>query len=302
MPSLLDQPSSLLPGRVVAAHGRHYLVELADGSEIACFPRGKKSLIACGDRVAVLSTAKGQGVIEAVDPRRSLLYRSDQHREKLIAANVTQMIAVLAAVPSFYEELLIRCLAAAEHQGIRALIVLNKFDLVEESARARAALEPYRALGYEVLPLIAKREVAPLRAHLQGHTSVLVGQSGMGKSTIVNALVPGAAAAVSDISAALDSGRHTTTHARLYRLDAHSALIDSPGLQEFGLGHVPLRELDRTFVEFRPLLGSCRFNDCLHRGEPDCAVAAAAERGEIRSQRLTVYRRLVEEAQRARRS
>ena len=287
---------------MVAAHGRHYLVELADGSEIACFPRGKKSLIACGDRVAVLSTAKGQGVIEAVDPRRSLLYRSDQHREKLIAANVTQMIAVLAAVPSFYEELLIRCLAAAEHQGIRALIVLNKFDLVEESARARAALEPYRALGYEVLPLIAKREVAPLRAHLQGHTSVLVGQSGMGKSTIVNALVPGAAAAVSDISAALDSGRHTTTHARLYRLDAHSALIDSPGLQEFGLGHVPLRELDRTFVEFRPLLGSCRFNDCLHRGEPDCAVAAAAERGEIRSQRLTVYRRLVEEAQRARRS
>jgi ribosome biogenesis GTPase len=182
------------------------------------------------------------------------------------------------------------------------LIVLNKFDLVEESARARAALEPYRALGYEVLPLIAKREVAPLRPHLQGHTSVLVGQSGMGKSTIVNALVPGAAAAVSDISAALDSGRHTTTHARLYRLDAHSALIDSPGLQEFGLGHVPLRELDRTFVEFRPLLGSCRFNDCLHRGEPDCAVAAAAERGEIRSQRLTVYRRLVEEAQRARRS
>lgn len=286
---------------MVAAHGRHYLVELADGSQIACFPRGKKSLIACGDRVAVLSTAKGQGVIEAVDPRRSLLYRSDEHREKLIAANVTQMIVVLAAVPSFYEELLIRCLAAAEHQGIRALIVLNKFDLVEEGARARAALEPYRALGYEVLPLIAKREVAPLRPHLQGHTSVLVGQSGMGKSTIVNALVPDAAAAVSDVSAALDSGRHTTTHARLYRLDPHSALIDSPGLQEFGLGHVPLRELDRTFVEFRPLLGSCRFKDCLHRGEPDCAVAAAAERGEIRERRLAVYRRLVEEAQRARR-
>jgi ribosome biogenesis GTPase len=298
---LADQPRSLLPGQVVAAHGRHYVVELADGREIACFPRGKKSLIACGDRVAVLPTAKGQGAIEAVDPRRSLLYRSDQHREKLIAANVTQMIVVLAAVPSFYEELLIRCLAAAEHQGIRALIVLNKFDLVEESARALAALEPYRALGYAVLPLIAKREVTPLRAHLHGHTSVLVGQSGMGKSTIINALVPGAAAAVSDISAALDSGRHTTTHARLYRLDAHNALIDSPGLQEFGLGHVPVRELDRTFVEFRPLLGRCRFNDCLHRGEPDCAVAAAAERGQITEQRLKVYRRLVDEAQRARR-
>ena len=299
--ALADQPSSLLPGQVVAVHGRHYVVELADGRRIACFPRGKKSLIACGDRVAVQPTAKDQGVIEAVDPRRSLLHRSDRHREKLIAANVTQMIVVLAAVPSFYEELLVRCLVAAEHQGMRALIVLNKFDLVAESARASAALEPYRALGYRVLPLIAAREVTPLRAHLDGHTSVLVGQSGMGKSTIVNALVPGAAAAVSDVSAALDSGRHTTTHARLYRLDAHSALIDSPGLQEFGLAHVSLRELAATFVEFRPLLGQCRFGDCLHRGEPDCALAASAGRGEIGAQRLRIYRRLVEEALAARR-
>jgi ribosome biogenesis GTPase len=296
--SLADQPRSLLPGQVVAVHGRHYLVELADGRTIGCFPRGKKSLVACGDRVGVLPTAKDQGVIEAVDPRRSLLYRSDRHREKLIAANVTQMIVVLAAVPSFYEELLSRCLAAAERQQVRALIVLNKFDLLEQSARASAALELYRALGYEVLPLIAKREVTALRAHLHGHTSVLVGQSGMGKSTIVNALVPGAQAAVSDISAALDSGRHTTTHARLYRLDAHSALIDSPGLQEFGLAHVPVRELAHTFVELRPLLGQCRFADCLHRGEPDCAVAAAAERGQISERRLQIYRRLVEEATR----
>jgi ribosome biogenesis GTPase len=295
---LADQPRSLLPGQVVAVHGRHYLVELADGRTIGCFPRGKKSLVACGDRVGVLPTAKDQGVIEAVDPRRSLLYRSDRHREKLIAANVTQMIVVLAAVPSFYEELLSRCLAAAEYQEVRALIVLNKFDLVEQSARATAALELYRALGYEVLPLIAKREVTPLRAHLHGHTSVLVGQSGMGKSTIVNALVPGAQAAVSEISAALDSGRHTTTHARLYRLDAHSALIDSPGLQEFGLAHVPVREIARTFVELRALLGQCRFGDCLHRGEPDCTVAAAAERGQVSERRLQIYRRLVEEAMR----
>ena len=148
-----------------------------------------------------------------------------------------------------------------------------------------------------MLSLIAKRDVAPLRSHLHGHTSVLVGQSGMGKSTIINALLPGAEVPVADISIALDSGRHTTTHARLYRLDADSALIDSPGLQEFGLRHVPAAELDRAFVEFRPLLGQCRFNDCRHLSEPDCAVAAACERGEIVQQRLAVYQKLVDEAQ-----
>ena len=140
--ALADQPSSLLPGQVVAVHGRHYVVELADGRRIACFPRGKKSLIACGDRVAVQPTAKDQGVIEAVDPRRSLLHRSDRHREKLIAANVTQMIVVLAAVPSFYEELLVRCLVAAEHQGMRALIVMIQWANPPSSTRWFRARRP----------------------------------------------------------------------------------------------------------------------------------------------------------------
>ena len=130
-----------------------------------------------------------------------------------------------------------------------------------------------------MLPLVAKRDVLPLRSHLAGHTSVLVGQSGMGKSTIINALLPDAGAAVSDISLALDSGRHTTTHARLYHLDADAALIDSPGMQEFGLMHLSTDDLQHAFVEFRPLLGQCRFNDCRHRGEPSCAIDAGVTRG-----------------------
>lgn len=296
-----NSPQRLLHGQVVAVHGRHYVVELAEGGTIPCFPRGKKSLVACGDRVEVVMSARDQGVIEAVDPRRSLLYRSDRYREKLIAANVTQMVIVLAVVPTFYEELLNRCLIAAEHQGIAALIVLNKFDLADRSAQAMTGLQRYADLGYAVLPLAAKRDVQPLRAHLAGHTSVLVGQSGMGKSTIINALLPGAGAAVSDISLALDSGRHTTTYARLYRLDAQAALIDSPGMQEFGLAHLNADDLQCAFVEFRPLLGQCRFNDCRHRGEPGCAIDAAVARGAIDARRVECYRKVLAELERAKR-
>ena len=142
---------------------------------------------------------------------------------------------------------------------------------------------------------------SPLRSHLAGHTSVLVGQSGMGKSTIINALLPDAGAAVSDISLALDSGRHTTTHARLYHLDADTALIDSPGMQEFGLMHLSADDLQRAFVEFEPLLGQCRFNDCRHRGEPSCAIDAAVARGEIDPRRLESYRKVLVELEHGKR-
>lgn len=279
-------------GTVVAAFGRSYLVALDAGETITCFPRGKKSEIACGDRVMVTLTAPGQGAIEAADPRSTLFYRADQHRQKLIAANVTQVVVVLAASPSYYEELLNRCLVAAEHGGIRALVVLNKFDL-EASAAALASLQLYAGLGYPVLPLVARQDVAPLRERLHGHVSVLVGQSGMGKSTIVNALLPGTNAATAEISAALDSGRHTTTHARLYRLDDESSVIDSPGMQEFGLRHLSAQDVDHAFVEFRPLLGRCRFANCRHTGEPDCALDAAVREGSVSARRLEMYRRIV---------
>jgi ribosome biogenesis GTPase len=283
-----------LGGRVVASHGRRYSVELGDGSVLECMPRGKKSEIACGDRVRIARTEAGQGVVESIDPRSTLLYRSDAYRQKLVAANVSLVVIVVAAVPTFYEDLVNRCLAAAEHGAMRALIALNKDDL-PLTGEVSAKLELYRGLGYRVETLSAKRDPSALGQLLRGHVSVLVGQSGMGKSTIINGLVSSACARVAEISTALDSGRHITTHAQLYHLDADSDLIDSPGMQEFGLYHLSSEELAAAFVEFRPWLGSCRFRDCRHLAEPGCAVSDAAGRGEIPERRLSSYRRLVQE-------
>lgn len=281
-------------GEIVAAHGRHYEVELDDthggSARVHCYPRGKRSEVACGDRVRVQLTGADQGVIEALEPRRTVLYRADAHKQKLIAANVTQVAIVVAGTPTFYDELVTRCLVAASAQGVSPLIVLGKCDLVEQTAAARSRLAVYVELGYPVLEISAFGDLGALRQALAGERTVLVGQSGMGKSTLVNALVPDAAARVGDISLALDSGRHTTTATRLYRLDAQSALIDSPGLQEFGIAQVNARQLMAAFPEFAELLGHCRFADCLHLEEPGCAVDGA--RARLHPERLRVYRKL----------
>jgi ribosome biogenesis GTPase len=288
------EPSVLLEGWVVADFGRRYLVELADLSTLDCVTRGRRSTLACGDRVTVARSADGQGVIESVAPRTTLLYRSDRARQKLVAANVTQVVIVVAPMPAFDEDLVNRCLAAAEHGGITALIALNKVDLPQAVAALRS-LELYRGLGYRLVAFSAKRDLGPLASHLKGRTSVLVGQSGMGKSTIINTLLPAAAVRVAELSAALDSGRHTTTHTRLYHLDETSHVIDSPGMQLFGLHHLDAPELADAFVEFRPWLGQCRFRDCRHMSEPGCAISAACEKGTISARRLASYRGLARE-------
>jgi ribosome biogenesis GTPase / thiamine phosphate phosphatase len=280
----------LLAGRIVASHGRSCLVEIADGEILECVNRGKRGGLACGDRVAVAPIAAGQGVIERVEPRMSLVYRSDPFREKLIAANITQVVMVVAGRPSFSEALLNRCLVAAEWQQLRVLILLNKCDLAEATHDAAQALQSYRRLGYLVLPISARLDISPLLPLLADQSSVLVGQTGMGKSTLINALVPGACAQTGELSEALGSGRHTTTHTRLYRLEPNASVIDSPGMQEFGLHHLTGTDIAHAFPEFRPYFGRCRFNDCRHMAEPGCALAQAAERSEIDPRRLEFYR------------
>jgi len=300
--------SELLSAQVIAAFGRQYLVRLTDGSEMACLTRGKRSEVACGDNVEVRRTdhpsvrigtpslngllPTAQGVIENIAPRRSLLHRSDAYREKIIAANVTQIIVVVAAEPSFNDELLARCLVAAFDQKLEVLIVLNKCDLLEAASAARKQLAPYSAIGYRVLELSAIQDVSLLRPFLTGHSSVLVGQSGMGKSTLINALLPDAQAITREISSALDSGKHTTTHARLYALDNSSSLIDCPGVQAFGLHHLSFGRIEQGFVEFGQYLGQCRFHDCHHLHEPGCALRSAVEAGKIDARRLDLFQRI----------
>lgn len=281
-----------LQGTVVAAYGKRYQVELSeDKHRISCVTRGKKTDIACGDHVTIQLTDKHEGVIESILPRSTLLYRSNAFKSKMLAANVTQIIIVLATQPSFYEALLNRCLIAAEAAKIKVLIVLNKCDLADnDNAKQKLAL--YTSLGYQVLPLSAKEDISTLRPYLQGQASILVGQSGMGKSTMINALLPNESVRTQEVSHVLDSGKHTTTAAHLYHLDADSILIDSPGLQEFGLHHLSTDELEHAFIEFRPFLGKCRFNNCKHLQEPDCAITEAVAAHKISPERLAIYKML----------
>ena len=289
-----------LQGQIIAAFGRRYLVELAGGELLACVPRAKKSEAACGDVVEVQRTANqssdlkthAQGVIDRIVERKTLLYRSVSFREKLIAANVTQIIVVVAAEPSFDDELLARCIIAAHDQQLSTLIVLNKCDLAAQAEAARAQLAPYRAIGYPLLELSARQDVSALLPYLQGHTSVLVGQSGMGKSTLINALLPNAQAATREISTALDSGKHTTTHARLYHLNENSHLIDCPGVQAFGLHHLTFGDIEEGFAEFAAYRGQCRFNNCRHSHEPGCALRMAAEAGKINARRFQLFQQI----------
>jgi ribosome biogenesis GTPase len=298
---LNDILTSPLHGTVIAAHGRHYVVAPDhDAPVLQCFPRGKKSEVAVGDRVAYTTQSANQGVITDVLPRRNLLYRSDQYKSKLFAANLDQLVIVLATEPHYSEDLLGRALVAADAHELDALIILNKVDMTPVLEHARGRLAPYVALGYRVLETSAGAQADATRAmlmpYLNDRSTLLLGQSGMGKSTLVNLLIPTALAATREISAALHSGKHTTTFTRRYLLPEGGSLLDSPGFQEFGLHHLSEGKLEAAFPEFRPLLGKCRFYNCHHLHEPGCAVLEAVGDGSVAQARHALYAQLVHES------
>ena len=285
-------------GRVVAAHGRHCSVELADGTLLRCYPRGKKTDAAVGDQVEILRQGAAEGALEKILPRRNLLYRSDEARSKQFAANVDQLLIVVAVVPPFSEDLLGRALAGAWSADITPVSDLNKVDVVDGLAHARASLAPIIRLGVPVIELCAKdydqvhERLLPL---LAGKTSLLLGQSAMGKSTLLNMLIPDALAATREHSVALGAGRHTTTATRLYHLPGNVGdLIDSPGFQAFGLLHLTHEEIQRGFPEFRAHIEQYRFYNCTHQHEPGCRILAALARGEMGAARHALYVRLIQ--------
>ncbi|MCD6026571.1 MAG: rsgA [Solimicrobium sp.] len=290
---------SPLLGTVIAAHGRHYLVEAQD-IVLNCVTRGKKSDVAVGDIVEYKLTSKNQGVIEAITERKTLLYRSDQYRSKLLAANLSQLFIVVATEPGFADDLISRALIAAEAGGIRAHLILNKIDVIDLLPPVQQRLKIYQKIGYPVHLVSAKSDprqtLDTLLPLLENQATILIGQSGMGKSSLINLLIPDAELATREISAALDTGKHTTTFVRSYHLNDHSTIIDSPGFQEFGLHHLSEGMLERAFIEFRPHLGKCKFYNCHHHTEPGCAILAAVKAEEISPMRHTMYKQLVHES------
>lgn len=286
-------------GRVVASYSQDCIVEDASGTLHRCLPRRRIGKPYCGDYVHFSEQAGGK-VIDEILPRRNLLARPNYRGQlRPFAANIDLLVIVVAVQPPLERSLIDRYLVLAEHLQLEALIWLNKLDLLTTPERDELLqqLHIYSDLGYSVLAgsSYSGEGMAALKARFQDKTGILVGQSGVGKSSLIQHLIPDQELRIGSLSEATGLGRHTTTETTLYHLPNGGDLIDSPGIRLLRLGHLEPKQLERGFIELRPLQGQCRFADCRHQQEPDCAVRNAVERGEIDPERLATLHALFAE-------
>jgi ribosome biogenesis GTPase len=289
-----DQPRH---GLVIVNYGKNQLVEDADDNIQRCVARRGLPQIVCGDSVKWMPTGNNEGVIEAIDPRRSVLYRADGNNSlRPLASNIDQIVIEAALQPALDYVLIDKYTVAAELAGAEPLIVINKSDLLkpEDFDRINSLLTEYTDIGYPTLftSALENTGIEEFAAHLSNKTSILVGQSGVGKSSLIKRLLPEHDITVGKLSNASGLGKHTTTSTTLYHLPHDGRLIDSPGVRDFHLGEVDATELADGFREFHPLAGQCKFNNCRHLTEPGCAIAKAASENRISPRRLDSYRKL----------
>ena len=314
-----DLKNGLKNGLVVAGFGRHVMVETDAGERVICHPRGKKNTAVVGDRIKWLTT-QDQGTIEKLEPRKNLFYRQDEIRTKSFAANLDQILILIAAEPEFSESQLSRALIAAEAEHITPIIALNKSDLKVPFAKAWERLQPYQEMGYQVVSLSLKpkngnrgsddsgfdvKQIAQqtelLMSLLQDKTTLVLGPSGAGKSTLINAVVPNVSVFTQEISQALNSGKHTTTSTTWYWVDEAktTSMIDSPGFQEFGLNHIEASHLASYMPDFKIHVPNCKFYNCSHLHEPGCGVLESikndSSRRKISLERYRIYSSLFAE-------
>jgi ribosome biogenesis GTPase / thiamine phosphate phosphatase len=292
-------------GRVLRVQGLHSTVQLEDGSLRRCATRrllktlstDQRHVVAAGDLAWVRPEGANEGIIERIEPRRGVLSRTSRGRQHVLVANVDQVLAIVsAAEPRLKPHLVDRYLVAAEKSGVEPVVCINKIDLID-AADLQPLVGVYSQLGYRVLLVSAARgwNIEPLRRLLKGRQSVVAGQSGVGKSSLLNAVQPGLELRVRSVSAENEKGRHTTTTAELIPLECGGYVVDTPGIRQFQLWDVIPAEVSGYFREFRPYVSRCRYPDCTHVHEEPCAVKDAVADGYIDVRRYESYLRMLED-------